>query len=84
MGKHVFVWVIPDSKEEGLSMQRYKEDMNVHTAQSACATIGIAQDIIALDEPVMLELEGEAEETLGTFVEWSPRDRLLEQKHNGK
>ena len=47
-GKHVYVRVIPDDDGEGL-----------HTAQNACATIGILQGIISLDKPVALRLEAE-------------------------
>ena len=61
-GKHSFLREIPDDKGEGLSMQRYKENMNVHTPQSKCATVGTLPEIIALDTAVILELEPESKE----------------------
>ena len=83
-GKHSFLREIPKDKGVGLSMQRYKEDMNVHTPQSECATIEALPDIIALDTMVMLELEPEREEGISTFEEWSLRDPLTKQTHNDK
>ena len=65
-------------------MQRYKETMDVHTAQSECATVGALPGIIALDTAVMLELEPDGEDELSSFVEWTLRDLLMMQKHNGK
>ena len=76
LGKHSFVREIPEDEGVGLSMQRYKEDMNVHTSQSKCATIGALPGIIALDTAVMLELEPESKEGTSTFEEWSLRDLL--------
>ena len=58
-------------------MQRYKEDMNVHTAQSECATIGAVPGIISLDTAVALELEAQDEDGLSTFVEWTLRQLLM-------
>ena len=56
MRRHAFIREIPEDDGVGFSMQRYKEDMDVHTAQSKCATIGALSGIIALDTVVMLEL----------------------------
>ena len=84
MGKHAFIREIPEDEGIGLSMQRYKEDMNVHTAQSECATIGTMSGIIALDTAVALELEADGEGDLSTFVNWSLRDLLTKQEQNGK
>ena len=57
--------------------------MDVHTAQSECATVGVLPGIIALDTAVMLELEPQ-EEDVNVFKEWSLRDLLMKVKHNGK
>ena len=84
LGKHAFVRGIPEEDGADLTIQRYKEDMNVHTAQSECATVGAVPGIIALDTKVVLELEPESEEGVSTFEEWSLRDLLTMHKHNGK
>ena len=57
LGRHAFIREIPKDDGVGFLMQRYKEDMDVHTAQSECATVGALPGIIALDTAVMLELE---------------------------
>ena len=83
LGRHAFIREIPKEDGAGCSMQRYKETMDVHTAQSECATVGALPGIIALDSAVMLELEPE-EGDLSVFEEWTLRDLLMMEKHNGK
>ena len=84
LGKHAFVRGIPEDEGAALTVQRFKEDCDVHTAQSECATVGAIPGIIALDIKVTLEFKPEGEEGISDYEDWSLRDLLMMQKHNGK
>ena len=72
---------ILDSGPDGLTIQKFKEDCNIHLAVNSCVTHGYLSGVIQLDTTMEIALESEVEDTITSLVWWSLRNLMKMPVH---
>ena len=84
LGAHAYVREVPNDKADGLAIQKFKEDCEIHLAVNSCVTYGYLSRVIQLDTRKKFEFEADAEGNTASPKLWSLLDLLKKVIHEGK
>ena len=66
LGAHTYMREVPSNGVDGLTIQKFKEDCEIHLAVNSCVTYGYLSGVIQLDTRKKFEFEADVEENTVT------------------
>ena len=84
LGAHEYVREVPSDEADGLTIQKFKEDCEIHLAENSCMMYGFLTGVMQLDTRKKFEFKADAEGNAPPQKCWSLRDLLKKVIHKGK